>query len=98
MNSDSRSNGGIHEVYHDDRVCLFSGDSLDLFSIRDLLPPVQSVITSPTYWGKRQFTDDVREFGRESLEDYIAKCVRLFSGLLDLIAEDGSLFVVMQDS
>ena len=32
---------------------------------------IQTVITSPTYWGKRKFSDDEREFGSESLNEYI---------------------------
>lgn len=88
----------IEETHHDDRVRLFSGDALDLLSVREQLPAIQSVITSPTYWGKRQFTTDQREFGREPLEQYLDKCVKLFGGLLDIVADTGSLFFVMQDS
>lgn len=84
-------------VYVDSDVKLFLGD---IFECLEHLPKniIQTVITSPTYWGKRQFTDDEREFGKEPLEQYIDKCIKLFSELLDIIKEDGSLFFIMQDS
>ncbi len=88
----------LDERWRDKNAILLLGDALDLLSNTVDLPPIQAVITSPTYWGKRQFTDDNREFGGESLEDYLKKCVRLFAGLLDVITDDGSLFFVMQDS
>jgi DNA modification methylase len=88
---------GMKEIHSDNIVKLYSGD---VFECLKVLPKdtIQTVITSPTYWGKRQFTDDEREFGKESLEQYVDRCVELFSKLLDIIKEDGSLFFVMQDS
>ncbi len=88
----------LREKWRSKDAILLLGDAMDLLSKDVKLPPLQTVITSPTYWGKRQFTEDQREFGRESLEDYLKRCIRLFSGLLDLIQEDGSLFFIMQDS
>ena len=78
-------------------VNLYVGDSLALLQQLSS-DEVQATITSPTYWGKRQFTDDPNEFGTESLEDYVARNVDLYSGLLDRMKPGGSLFVVIQDS
>ncbi|MFW9778365.1 MAG: DNA-methyltransferase [Candidatus Heimdallarchaeota archaeon] len=66
----------------------------------DLIPEnlVQCCITSPTYWGKRSFSSDQREFGSESLEKYIQRNVDIYSAILDKLREDGSLFFIMQDS
>lgn len=94
----SKTKIGIQSVFRDERTVLFSGDSMDLLEKDVILPQIQTIITSPTYWGKRQFTDDEREFGKEPIEQYLNKCVELFSGLLNLIKEDGSLFFIMQDS
>ncbi|MBI5347336.1 MAG: site-specific DNA-methyltransferase [Candidatus Aenigmarchaeota archaeon] len=87
----------MKEIHLDDKVKLYYGD---VFECLEILPKntIQTIITSPTYWGKRQFTNDEREFGKESLEQYIHRCVSLFSNLLDLIKENGSLFFIMQDS
>ncbi|MHA2364850.1 MAG: DNA-methyltransferase, partial [Candidatus Hodarchaeales archaeon] len=59
---------------------------------------IQTVITSPTYWGKRQFTDDPKEFGSESLEEYVSRNVSLYSKILSKLKKSGSLFVIIQDS
>lgn len=84
-------------LYEDDQVRLFCGDVL---SIIDALPnqEIQAVVTSPTYWGKRQFTDDDNEFGCESLEQYVERNVMLYSSLLDKMRVGGSIFLVIQDS
>ncbi|MCY4560933.1 MAG: site-specific DNA-methyltransferase [Flavobacteriaceae bacterium] len=85
------------EVYSDNRIRLFHNDVL---KILDDLPEneIQAVVTSPTYWGKRQFTDDQNEFGCESLENYVERNVLLYSTLLSKMKQGGSIFVVIQDS
>lgn len=87
----------MKQIYSDDKVKLFYGD---IFECLEYLPlnTIQTVITSPTYWGKRRFTNDKREFGSEKLEEYVDKNVRLYSSLLKLMKDEGSLFFVMQDS
>lgn len=84
-------------MYSSDKIKLFSGD---VFECLKYLPKdtIQSVITSPTYWGKRNFTGDKKEFGSEKLEEYIDKNVNLFSSLLQIMKEDGSIFIIIQDS
>ena len=76
---------------------IFQADALDLI---EYLPDnsIQTVITSPTYWGKRKFSDDEREFGSESLKEYIEKNVNLYSKILKKLKDTGSLFIVIQDS
>ncbi|MBS7657223.1 hypothetical protein KEJ33_04790, partial [Candidatus Bathyarchaeota archaeon] len=87
----------MEEMYSDETVKLYWGD---VFDCLELLPKdtIQAVITSPTYWGKRRFTNDKREFGSEKLEDYVDKNVKLFSSLLNLMKDGGSVFIVMQDN
>lgn len=84
-------------AYEDQSVRLYMGDVFDML---DDLPidEVQAVVTSPTYWGKRQFTSDCKEFGSESMEDYVERNVLLYSTLLDRMKLGGSIFVVIQDS
>ena len=76
---------------------LYHGNALELI---DQLPDnlIQTCITSPTYWGKRQFTDDPAEFGTESLEEYVDRNVTLYTKILQKLKPTGSLFVIMQDS
>ena len=59
---------------------------------------IQCCVTSPTYWGKRQFTNDKDEFGIETLEKYVERNIELYSKILDKMKSGGSLFVIMQDS
>ena len=87
----------MQEIYSDETVKLYCGDVFDCLK-KLSKNTVQAVITSPTYWGKRQFTNDKREFGSEPLEEYVKKNVRLFSALLDKMKRGGSVFIVMQDS
>ena len=84
-------------AYADENVRLHLGD---VFGVLNDLPEdeIQAVVTSPTYWGKRQFTDDSNEFGSESLEEYVDRNVSLYSTLLDKMRKGGSIFVVIQDS
>lgn len=87
----------MEKLYDDRNIKLYSGDVFDLI---DDLPSnmIQSIITSPTYWGKRRFTSDPREFGSESLENYVERNVKLYSKLLDKTKSNGSLFVIIQDT
>lgn len=85
------------EKWERGNVVLFQGD---IFDWLEDLPKneIQTVITSPTYWGKRQFTRDKREFGCEPLDEYVKRNVRLYAYLLDIMKDSGSLFFIMQDS
>jgi len=87
----------MKEIYSDDKVKLYWGD---IFECLEHLPKntIQAVITSPTYWGKRAFTRDKKEFGSEPLEEYVDKNVKLFSSLLKLMKDGSSIFVVIQDT
>lgn len=84
-------------LYENKRTKLLWGDALELI---DSLPDneIQACITSPTYWGKRSFTDDKKEFGSEPLEDYVKRNVLLYTKILEKMKNEGSLFVVIQDS
>lgn len=84
-------------MYSDDKIKLFEGD---VFECLKHLPKdtIQAIITSPTYWGKRNFTGDKKEFGGEKFEDYIDRNVNLFSSLLRIMKDDGSIFIIIQDS
>lgn len=84
-------------LYSDANTQLLYGDAMECIKT---IPGnlIQSVITSPTYWGKRRFTNDPNEFGSESLEDYVERNVTLFSSIMDKIKDDGSLFIIIQDT
>ena len=84
---------------------LYSDKNIDLFCVDiienlNIIPvnKIQAVITSPTYWGKRQFTKDPNEIGSESLESYVERNVNLYSNILQKMKPGGSLFVIIQDT
>lgn len=87
----------LNKAFDNGSFQLYVGDVFDCLSV---IPEnlIQTVITSPTYWGKRKFTSDGREFGSEKLEAYVDKNVNLYSAILDKLKDDGSLFIVIQDT
>jgi len=87
----------LKPVYNYGDVQLYIGNSLELIKqLPDNL--IQTVITSPTYWGKRQFTNDKNEIGTEKLEDYVKRNVELYLSILERLKKDGSLFIIIQDT
>ena len=85
------------KFFSDERVTLFQGDIFEeLRNIPEDL--VQTAVTSPTYWGKRSFLKDPKEFGSEKLEVYVQRNVDIYSALLDKMKKNGSLFVIIQDT
>ena len=90
-------NESVSVVHESNGVLLYHGN---VFDVLEHLPKneIQAVITSPTYWGKRQFTDDPNEIGTESLETYVDRNINLYARLLSLMKQGGSLFIVIQDS
>lgn len=87
----------IYPAFDSPNVKLYLGNSLEIIK---RIPGniIQSVITSPTYWGKRQFTSEEDEFGTEKLEEYVKRNVELYSSILEKLKEDGSLFIIIQDT
>jgi len=71
----------------------------------DLLPglvqvglKVQCFVTSPPYWGQRDY-GVAGQFGLEKTPgDYIEKMVRLFGYARDILADDGTLWLILGDS
>ena len=56
-------------------------------------------ITSPPYYGMRNYIDDDRQIGLEqSPEEYIQNLVEVFSKVKDVLTDDGTLWVNMGDS
>jgi len=59
----------------------------------------RAIITSPPYYGHRHYGSDNHEIGREqTVEGYLDSLVRVFTACKDLLAEDGSLWIVIGDT
>lgn len=59
---------------------------------------VQTIVTSPPYWGLRDYGHD-GQLGREpTLQEFIANMVEVFDLCRELLADDGTCWVNMGDS
>lgn len=60
---------------------------------------VQSIITSPPYWGLRNYgIDNIYEIGKEeTIEEYIKKIVNIFDNLKNILKNDGTLWLNLGD-
>jgi len=59
----------------------------------------RAIITSPPYYGHRHYGSNGQEIGRErSPEQYLDSLTRVFAACRDLLAEDGSLWIVIGDT
>ena len=86
----------MKKIFDTKDFVLYHGDAVECLD--SLSGKIQAVITSPTYWGKRQFTDKTNEFGKQKLEEYVKMNVTLYSKILEKMKDDGSLFVIIQDT
>lgn len=60
---------------------------------------VQTVVTSPPYWGLRNYNDTKGQLGLERTpQRYLARMRGVFRLVRDLLAEDGTLWLNMGDS
>ena len=84
--------GGLDFLQHD----IVVGDilSLDLPEKK-----FRSCVTSPPYFGMRNYGDDEDELGKESdIEEYIDNLVKVFRKVRDSLTDDGTLWLNMGDS
>jgi DNA modification methylase len=59
----------------------------------------RAIITSPPYYGHRHYGSDKGEIGREqTVDDYLDSLTRVFGACKDLLADDGSLWIVIGDT
>jgi DNA modification methylase len=59
----------------------------------------RAIITSPPYYGHRHYGSDAHEIGREHTpEQYLDSLTGVFAACRDLLAEDGSLWIVIGDT
>lgn len=78
-------------------VTLYHGDALKVASS---LPScsVQTIVTSPPYFGLRDYGDDGQIGAESSLNEYVARMVVLFAELRRVLSDDGTLWLNLGDS
>ncbi len=80
-----------------DDITLHHGDALD---VARSLPSrsVQTIVTSPPYYGLRDYGRDGQYGAESSVSEYVAAMVTLFRELRRVLAEDGTLWLNLGDS
>ncbi len=83
--------------YQDDLVTLFHGDALQ---VAESLPSasVQTIVTSPPYFGLRDYGADGQMGAEASVGEYVAGMVALFRELRRVLKDDGTLWLNLGDS
>lgn len=76
---------------------IFQGDAEELLS---RLPPdfFRCCITSPPYWGLRDYGADGQIGNEEDPEEYVGRLVAVFEHVRRVLAEDGTLWLNVGDS
>jgi DNA modification methylase len=89
--------GPVASMFADEWVTLYCGDAWELAGI--LAPQsVNTVVTSPPYWGLRDYGCP-GQFGLEATPDeYVAKLVDLFARLRPALRDDGTVWLNLGDS
>jgi site-specific DNA-methyltransferase (cytosine-N4-specific) len=59
---------------------------------------VQTVVTSPPYWGQRDYGDDPRELGGEDLHVYLDRLAACFDDVRRVLRSDGLVWVNIGDT
>ncbi len=83
--------------YQDLSVDIYQGDCVQ---IMDALPPgiVRTCVTSPPYWGLRDYGVEGQLGLEKTPEEYIENMVKVFRAVHRLLTDDGTLWINMGDS
>lgn len=71
----------------------------DAYTVLQRFPAAicQSAVTSPPYWGLRDYDADGQIGSEQNLDDYIQKLVRVFRELRRVLKDDGTLWLNIGD-
>ena len=76
---------------------IYQGDCLDVLPELEK-NTVQTVVTSPPYWGLRDY-ESTKQLGQEELpEEFIEKLVHIFSLVGEVLKKDGTLWINLGDT
>ena len=87
----------LEPYYVDDMVTLLHGDALEMART---VPTgsVQTIVTSPPYFGLRDYGEVGQMGAEDTLDGYVAGMVALFAELRRTLADDGTLWLNLGDS
>lgn len=83
--------------YEDDLITLHHGDAI---AVAKALAPlsVNTIVTSPPYYGLRDYGEDGQLGAEATVEQYVGNLVTLFRELRRALADDGTLWLNLGDS
>lgn len=85
--------------YDDGDVHLILGDAADPHTTAALAAgAVRTIVTSPPYYGLRDYDEDAQIGQEETVAEYIDRLVLVFENLRDALADDGTVWVNLGDS
>lgn len=79
-----------------ERFDLFAGDSVDVLR-RFPSQSVNCIVTSPPYWGQRDYTVDGQIGMEEDFTDYLKRLLEVFAEAHRVLKDDGSFWLNMGD-
>jgi site-specific DNA-methyltransferase (cytosine-N4-specific) len=87
-------------IHHDQAgVQLRLGDILDSATLADIGDgSVQTIVTSPPYFGLRDYGVEGQLGAEESVQEYVDRMVAVFAGCKRVLADDGALWLNLGDS
>lgn len=81
-----------------DTIKLYNGDCLDILK-KMSVDSIQCVVTSPPYYGLREYTNYSSEIGAEQTpEEYVKKLVQVFQSIYQVLRKDGTVWLNLGDS
>jgi len=87
----------VKPYYEDDLVTLHHGDAQ---TVAAALEPrsVRTIVTSPPYFGLRDYGEAGQIGAEETLDEYVDRLVSLFRVLREVLTDDGTLWLNLGDS
>jgi site-specific DNA-methyltransferase (cytosine-N4-specific) len=83
--------------FETDQITLHHGDALKVAQTLES-GSVQTIVTSPPYFGLRDYGEDGQIGAEGSLAEYVDRMVQLFRELRRVLADDGTLWLNLGDS
>lgn len=87
----------LEPYYEDDAIMLLLGDATEVSSALDP-QSIQAVVTSPPYFGLRDYGVDGQLGAEASPAEFVANLVAVFEAIRPSLADDGVLWVNLGDS
>ena len=79
------------------RDIILFGDCLETLKYFD--EPARMCVTSPPYYGLRNYGDEEKQIGQENTpEEYVERMVEVFRGVRECLTDDGTVWLNMGDS